>query len=100
MCEAILRPCLEESWFAKEDHLQSRISICSTFHACLKELLGIKTAHSTAYHPQTDGQTEHTNQELEQYLWLYTNFMQDDWSEWLSTAEFAYNNRQHSPFYL
>ena len=71
----------------------------------LNKLLGIQTALSTAYHPQTDGQTERTNQELEQYLRLYTNFMQDDWSNWLSTAEFAYNNRVHSatgysPFYL
>jgi len=71
----------------------------------LNKLLGIQTALSTAYHPQTDGQTERTNQELEQYLWVYTNFMQDDWSDWLSTAEFAYNNRVHSstgfsPFFL
>ena len=75
------------------------------FTITLNELLGIKSALSTAYHPQTDGQTERTNQELEQYLRLYTNFMQSDWSDWLSTAEFAYNNRQHSstghsPFYL
>jgi len=71
----------------------------------LNKLLGIQTALSTAYHPQTDGQTERTNQELEQYLRLYTNFMQDDWSDWLSSAEFAYNNRVHSstghsPFFL
>jgi len=71
----------------------------------LNRLLGVQTALSTAYHPQTDGQTERTNQELEQYLRLYTNFMQDDWSNWLSTAEFAYNNRVHSatgfsPFFL
>jgi hypothetical protein len=60
---------------------------------------------STAYHPQTDGQTERVNQELEQYLRLYTNFMQTDWYDWLAPAEFAYNNRVHSstgysPFYL
>jgi hypothetical protein len=71
----------------------------------LNRLLGVQTALSTAYHPQTDGQTERTNQELEQYLRLYTNFMQDDWSDWLSTTEFAYNNRVHSttgfsPFFL
>jgi RNase H-like domain found in reverse transcriptase/Integrase zinc binding domain/Chromo (CHRromatin Organisation MOdifier) domain len=71
----------------------------------LNRLLGIETALSTAYHPETDGQMEWTNQELEQYLHLYTNFMQDDWSEWLSQAEFAYNNCSHSstcysPFFL
>ena len=57
-----------------------------------------------AYHPQTDRQTERVNQELEQYLRLYVNHRQTDWSEWLSLAEFAYNNREHSatkmsPFY-
>jgi hypothetical protein len=71
----------------------------------LNKLLSIDMALSTTYHPQTDGQTERTNQELEQYLWLYTNFMQTNWSKWLSQAEFTYNNRLHSatgfsPFYL
>jgi hypothetical protein len=71
----------------------------------LNKLLGIQMALSTVYHLQMDGQTEHTNQELEQYLHLYTNFMQDNWSDWLSTAEFAYNNQVHSttgysPFFL
>ena len=60
---------------------------------------------STAYHPQTDGQTEHVNQDIEQYLQLFINYRQDDWADWLSIAEFSYNNRahtstNHSPFYL
>ena len=60
---------------------------------------------STAYHPQTDGQTERINQDLEQYLRIYINHHQDDWVEWLSLAEFAYNNRKHastglSPFFV
>jgi hypothetical protein len=62
------------------------------FMGALNKMLGTQGALSTAYHPQTDGQTERTNQELKQYLRLYTNFMQDNWSEWLSQAEFAYNN--------
>jgi hypothetical protein len=45
------------------------------------------------------------NQELEQYLRIYINYQQDDWSEWLSLAEFAYNNQEHSatkcsPFFV
>jgi hypothetical protein len=65
----------------------------------------MEMALSTAYHPQTDGQTERLNQELEQYLWLYVNHMQTDWVDWLPVAEFAYNNREHlatgfSPFFL
>jgi len=39
----------------------------------LYRLLGIKLASSTAWHPQTNGQTEHVNQELDQYLQLFVN---------------------------
>ncbi|SPO42316.1 related to Gag-pol polyprotein [Pseudozyma flocculosa] len=47
---------------------------------------------STAYHPQTDGQTERVNQVLEQYLRLYCSDEQDNWVDLLPTASFAYNN--------
>ena len=39
----------------------------------LNKMLGIETKLSMAYHPETDGQTERTNQELEQYLRMYVN---------------------------
>ena len=58
----------------------------------LNKLLGIKTAASTAYHPQTDGQIECINQEIKQYLRLFVNQHQDDWYEWVSLTEFTYNN--------
>jgi len=64
----------------------------SQFIQELSKLLGVKIAASMAYHPQTDGQMEHVNQEIEQYLWLFTNQCQDDWFDWISLAEFAYNN--------
>ncbi|MBW0511352.1 hypothetical protein O181_051067 [Austropuccinia psidii MF-1] len=51
---------------------------------------------STAYHPKTDGQTGSLNQILEQYLWMYVSYHQDDWNTWLSLAKFAYNNSDHS----
>jgi len=51
---------------------------------------------TTAFHPQTDGQTERVNQELEQYLRMFINHRQEQWPEWLGTAEFAYNNKAHS----
>ena len=47
---------------------------------------------TSGYHPEGDGQTKHTNQTLEQYLYVYCNYQQDNWSELLSLAEFAYNN--------
>jgi len=77
----------------------------SNFMHSLSQLLKIRIAESTAYHPQTDGQTERVNQEVEQFLRLFVNQCQDDWDEWLSIAEFAYNNRVHtlmhsSPFML
>jgi len=59
-------------------------------------LLGIKLASSTAWHPQTDGQTEHINQELDQYLQLFVNKRQDDWYDLLPLAEFQHNNHVHS----
>ena len=58
--------------------------------------LGIHIAASTPYHPQTDGQTEHVNQELEQYLHLFVNERQDDWDDLLPMAEFQCNNHVHS----
>jgi len=68
-------------------------------------LLGIKLASSTAWHPQTDRQTERVNQELDQYLWLFVNERQDDWYDLLPLAEFQHNNHvhsatQHPPFLL
>jgi len=59
---------------------------------------------STAYHPQTDGQTERMNQVIEAYLRSYCNYEQNDWASMLAMAEYAYNNSKHSstkisPFY-
>ncbi|MBW0520327.1 hypothetical protein O181_060042 [Austropuccinia psidii MF-1] len=51
---------------------------------------------STACHPETDGQTERVNQILEQYLWMYVSYHQDDWNAWLPLAEFSDNNSDHS----
>jgi len=62
----------------------------------LNERLGIRTKLSTAYHPQTDGQTERVNQELEQYLRMFVDHRQKQWPEWLGMAEFTYNNKRHT----
>jgi transposase InsO family protein len=58
----------------------------------LCRLLEIKQNLSTAYHPQTDGQSECTNQWLEQYLRIYGNYQQDNWADWLPMAQFVYNS--------
>ena len=47
----------------------------------LNRILGIKIKLSTAFHPQTDGQIEHINQELEQYLRFFMENRQKDWLE-------------------
>src|SRR5882757_9484681 len=60
----------------------------SEFMRELSKLLGIKGTPSTAWHPQTDGQTERVNQEVEHYLRLYINYQQNDWEVWLDIAEF------------
>ena len=59
-------------------------------------LLKITGNSSTVYHLHTDGQTERTNQEVEQYLHIYTNYKQSDWAEWLAITEFALNNHEHT----
>jgi hypothetical protein len=51
---------------------------------------------STAFHPQSDGQTERVNQVLEIYLRTFVNYNQDNWQEMLDMAEFCYNNTWHS----
>jgi len=66
----------------------------------LNEILGIKTKLSTAYHPQTDGQTEQVNQEIEQYLRIFVSHRQNDWPEWITCAEFGYNNKIHTATHI
>jgi len=48
---------------------------------------------STAYHPQTDGQSEKTNQTLETYLRILCNEQQNDWAKWLPLAQYSINAR-------
>ena len=68
----------------------------SNFWKSLAKRLDIKLNLSTAYHPETDGQTERLNQILEQYLRIYVDYLQDDWALLLPLAEFAYNNAEHA----
>lgn len=63
---------------------------------CVAGLMGINHRLSTAYHPQTDGQSEIVNKVLGQYLRVYSNLEQTDWSDKLPLAEFCYNSTPHS----
>ena len=62
----------------------------------LNRMLEIETKLSIAFHPQTVGQTEQMNQELEQYLRFFVDHRQKDWLEWLVLAEFVVNNKVHT----
>ncbi|SYW74704.1 uncharacterized protein UHO2_01570 [Ustilago hordei] len=92
--------------FGYPDHMvsdQGRQFISGAWKA-FADQMGMKHSLSTAYHPQTDGQTERVNQVVEQYLRMYCNYEQNDWASLLNTAAFVYNNTIHnsigvSPFF-
>ena len=62
----------------------------------LNRILEIESKLSMVFHPQTNRQTERVNQELEQYLRMFIDHRQEQWPDWLGTAEFAYNNKVYS----
>ena len=62
----------------------------------LLKLLRIKSALSTAYHPQTDGATEQVNQEIEAYLSIYCISHTEEWTKVLHVLEFTHNNWRHA----
>lgn len=66
----------------------------SQFWNALCERTGTQILMSTAYHPETDGQTEITNAILECYLRAYCNYQQDDWVEWLLSAGYCANDAE------
>ena len=77
----------------------------SRFWKRFLELIGTKQCLSTAYHPQTDGQSERTIQVLQQYLRCFISYHQDDWISLLPLAEFSFNNTMNAstkmtPFFI
>ena len=68
------------------------LKFVSNFFQSLSTALDMRLHFTSGYHPEGDGQTKHMNQTLEQYLHVYCNYQQDNWSELLPLAEFAYNN--------
>jgi transposase InsO family protein len=75
----------------------------SHFWQAVLDLLGVKQSLSTAYHPESDGQSERMHRTIEQILRCYVSPLQSDWDLYLPCAEFAMNASkssatQHSPF--
>lgn len=81
------------------------VQFTTWFWRALCEVLKTELFLASAYHSQTNGQAERTNQTLEQYIWCFTSFAQNDWVSSLPLAELAYNNASHSttgqsPFFV
>ena len=77
----------------------------SQFWQTIMKLCGTNLRMSTAYHPQSDGQTERANRTIEDMLRSYVNHRHSDWDTHLAAIEIAYNNSTNqstgfSPFYL
>ena len=77
----------------------------SSFWREVCKVMGTTLAMSSGFHPQTNGQTERTNQSIEEMLRAYVGKHQSNWDDRLGMIEFAYKNCIHSPsgftpFYL
>ena len=104
-----LAQLMVERLFAEHGMFDALISdrdklFTAKFWQTITSQLGLKTSLSTAFHPQTDGQTERLNQTLEQYLRAFISKDQSNWVALLPLAQFAYNaskqeTTQFSPFY-
>lgn len=68
----------------------------SNYWSAICHYLKVKRRLSTAFHPQSDGQTERQNQTLEHYLRCFINFKQDNWASLLALAQFVYNCAKHA----
>ena len=62
----------------------------------LCKCLRITSKLSTAHHPQTDGQMEWMNRDLQQYLHIFTAEKQNEWADWITLAQFSYNTKKQS----
>ena len=81
------------------------VKFTSHYWATAFKLLGTTLNMSTAYHPESDGQTERANRTMAEMLRAFVHPRQDDWEEYLPLVEFAYNNSKQAstkftPFYL
>jgi len=100
IAEGAVKLFLHHVWklYSLPKHVVSdrRPQFVASFTKKLYRLLGIRLSSSTAWHPQTDRQTEHVNQELNQFLCLFVNKQQNDWYDLLPITEFQHNNHVYS----
>jgi len=68
------------------------LEFISYFFCSLGTALDMRHHFTSGYHLEANSQMEQTNQTLEQYLYVYCNYQQNNWSELLPLAKFAYNN--------
>ena len=92
VADMIIREIVSKHGLPKSIVSDRGTEFTSDFWKEFTKQLQIHNHYSTAYHPQTDGQTERINQILEEYLSLYTNYQMHDWSQLLPIAEMVYNN--------
>jgi GNAT superfamily N-acetyltransferase len=81
------------------------VRFTSLFWTTLMDRLGVKLNLSSAYHPETDGQTERTIGTFEELIRPYVSYLQTDWDKFIDPLEFAYNNSLHestgqTPFHV
>ena len=99
LLEEIAKIYMDEIW--KLHRIPMRIlsnrepQFASRFIEELMKALETKRMLLTAYHPQTNGQTERINQEIGTFLRHYINYQQDNWTEWITAAKFQYNDKKH-----
>src|SRR5258708_5025695 len=95
----VARLFLEHVWhhhgLPEEVISDRRPAFMSNFSCKLAALLGVKLTPSTSYHPQTDGQMEHVNQEIEAYLRVFMTHRQDDSPNCLPLPHFPYKHKLH-----
>ena len=84
-------------WFGIPKHIISDRDPCFTSHfsTAVCKATGIQQNISTAFHPQTDGQTERMNLWIKNYLKEFVSARQNNWSTFLPMAEFAHNSWRH-----
>lgn len=92
MVQAFVEYIWREEGYPEEIVSDRGAQFVSHFWKRLCQRLGTKPKLSTAYHPETDGQTENANAYLKQYLRAFVSYRQDDWVQYLPTAEFEAND--------